>query len=141
MGLREETQAFEARLIVKALAQRDGNATHAAMDLGMVPSTLTRKIHALGLGDHCQGPGWPHNQKPWTHNPRSVNFWKAVQAFQAKLIRSTLKRRHGNVAEAARDLGITPSTLWRRVKSLKLGQWVKRLRALALMDSAMKGER
>jgi PAS domain S-box-containing protein len=44
----------------------------------------------------------------------------SLQAMERFLISETLQRRKGNRKEAARDLGINVSTLYRRIKALKI---------------------
>lgn len=43
-----------------------------------------------------------------------------LQAAEAEAIRTALERHHGNRTHAARELGLSRNTLWRKMKSLKL---------------------
>ena len=45
-----------------------------------------------------------------------------LAAMEKLLVRDALRRSKGNRAAAARELGINPSTLFRKVKSLGLAQ-------------------
>lgn len=49
--------------------------------------------------------------------PRGVTF----AAMERLMLRDALRRHHGNRAAAARELGINPSTLFRKIKALGLG--------------------
>jgi DNA-binding NtrC family response regulator len=44
----------------------------------------------------------------------------SLQAMEKFLISETLQRRKGNRTDAARDLGINVSTLYRKIKDLKI---------------------
>jgi len=43
--------------------------------------------------------------------------------MEARLIRTALDKLGGNQTEAARKLGISCSTLWRKMKEYGLGAW------------------
>jgi PAS domain S-box-containing protein len=60
-----------------------------------------------GAGDQ-PGPGLPRGL--------------TLEAMEASLIRDALQRHRGNRAAAARELGIYTSTLFRKIKALKLGK-------------------
>jgi DNA-binding NtrC family response regulator len=53
--------------------------------------------------------------------PGSANGALSIRVMERNLIEAALRRNHGHRARTARDLGINPSTLYRKMKSLEVG--------------------
>jgi PAS domain S-box-containing protein len=64
----------------------------------------------------------PHLRRDTTDSGLQLPHGLTLQAMQKLLIRNALKRNGGNRAAAARELGIDASTLFRKIKALKLDQ-------------------
>lgn len=51
-----------------------------------------------------------------------------VRQFKTRLIRGMLERNHGNIRKTARNLGATPASMQRWVRTLDLDDFAKQLR-------------
>jgi len=62
----------------------------------------------------------PHLRQTSTENPTATSSARTLKAVEEMMIRESLKRNKGNKARVARELGINPSTLFRKMKLLQL---------------------
>lgn len=49
LSLRRQVEDYERRLITEALERAQGNQRRAAVDLGVLPTTLNEKMRRLGM--------------------------------------------------------------------------------------------
>lgn len=74
----------------------------------------------------CRG-GWielhqlPPELRPASARTEGAGGSMRLRSMERRLIESALKRHQGNRTRAARELGIDPSTLYRKLKSLEIG--------------------
>lgn len=64
----------------------------------------------------------PHLRGDEAASPTGLPAGLTLAAMEKLLIRDALRRNKGNRAAAARELGINPSTLFRKIKALGLGR-------------------
>jgi PAS domain S-box-containing protein len=62
----------------------------------------------------------PPELRPVDQQPKNVTWPVSLRAMEKAMIAQTLERRCGNRTLTARDLGINPSTLYRKIHSLGL---------------------
>ncbi len=53
-------------------------------------------------------------------NINKSNFKEAKEEFEREIIRDALKRKHGNVSSAAKELGLERTNLYRKIKQLDI---------------------
>jgi transcriptional regulator of acetoin/glycerol metabolism len=121
-----------ARFMVPQLAQLSNNAMHAS-DLFAMPFSMlfdsSRRSHAA-----IEVPLWsglrlialalrPENERSNLHvRTDSAHASHALRDVEAEMIKQAVDQARGNIAQAARDLGISRATLYRKLVTGKLGK-------------------
>jgi two-component system repressor protein LuxO len=104
-GGRFSIAVMERELIDLALAEAEGNVAKAAELLDISPSTLYRKREVYyGFTDTL---GLAREVKP-------------MAEMETDLIRTAVQACNGNITKTASELGINPSTLYRKLQTLGL---------------------
>jgi sigma-54 dependent transcriptional regulator, acetoin dehydrogenase operon transcriptional activator AcoR len=118
-----------ARFMVPQLAQLSNSAMHAS-DLFAMPFSLlfdsSRRSHAA-----IEVPLWsglrlialalrPENERTNLHiRTDSAHASHALRDVEAEMIKQAVDQARGNIAQAARDLGISRATLYRKLVTVK----------------------
>jgi transcriptional regulator with PAS, ATPase and Fis domain len=78
--------------------------------------------HAFVLcnADTIQETHLPEHLRSQPQAPAGHELKKAVSTVEAQTIREALERNQGNVTRTARELGMHKSTLYRKMKKLRL---------------------
>ncbi|MEN9670022.1 MAG: hypothetical protein RL018_299 [Pseudomonadota bacterium] len=121
-----------ARFMVPQLSQLINGSMHAS-DLFAMPFSLlfdsARRSHAA-----IEVPLWsglrlialalrPENERDSMHiRPDSAHAGHALRDVEAEMIKKAVDQARGNIAQAARDLGISRATLYRKLVSGKLSK-------------------
>ena len=126
-----------ARFMVPQLAQLSNSAMHAS-DLFAMPFSMlfdsSRRSHAA-----IEVPLWsglrlialalrPENERTNRHiRTDSAHASHALRDVEAEMIKQAVDQARGNIAQAARDLGISRATLYRKLMTGKLAKASKLL--------------
>ena len=106
-----------------------GSRKLTAERLGMSQVTLWRKLKELGISDNLKDldqndeNNFPENNgsKISAYLDMAANNGLSLKEIERKHMLDTLKSLNGKKKEAAFRLGISKATLWRKLKSLRLG--------------------
>jgi DNA-binding NtrC family response regulator len=89
---------------------------------------IVEQAFVLCRGGRIELHHLPPELRPAAARPDGAGGPMSLRSMERYLIEAALQRHGGNQARAARDLGIDPSTLYRKLKSFKAGSALSRRR-------------
>ncbi len=115
--LRTMLQRFEVTIIEDALVRTNGNQSLAAELLGMPRRTLVHKLKSYEI---VRRPGSSQSRSGAVmlgEDGRPLDFRTQLERYEESIIRRVLDACGGDIALAARRLGVTEQTLSKKVRS------------------------
>jgi transcriptional regulator of acetoin/glycerol metabolism len=122
LGLNDDGQILCANRAARAIT---GLSLQRAEHAGDVFATAWQSLFDLSLQQRLEVPLWSglqvQIQRDDNHRPTTITAQPApvLKAIETDLIRRAMQQARGNVAEAARRLGISRATLYRKISPQK----------------------